>query len=152
MIMPSPDTAALAARIIAAVEQLIPEYLADPADRNIANGNLAICIIDEAGQIYGRMFGPDQNRKRQSFRVAWTKASQVWITGMKTGEYEKAVYGGQVDESRYGISRPDLIGWEGGQPFTLPDGTRLSVGVSGLRGVSDLAIAVRALKNLRLVP
>ena len=147
--MTSTETAAVAARIIAAVEELLPDFLADPADRAVANGNLGVCIIDEAGQIHGRMFGPDQNRKRQSFRVAWTKASQVWITGMKTGEYEKAVYSGQVDEARFGISRPDFIGWEGGQPFTLRDGTRLSVGVSGLRVISDLAIARRALRMLQ---
>jgi glc operon protein GlcG len=148
--MPFPDTATLATKIIAAVEQLLPEYLADPADRNIANGNLGVCIIDETGRVFGAMFGPDKNRKRQSFRVAWTKASQVWITGMKTGEYEKAVYSGQVDESKFGISRPDLIGWEGGQPFTMRDGSRLSVGVSGLRGVSDLSIALRAMQQLHL--
>ena len=97
------------------------------------------------------MIGPDQIRKRHCFRVAWTKASQVWITGMKTGEYEKGVFGGQIDESRFGISRPDFIGWEGGQPFTLADGTRLSVGVSGLRGASDLAIAARAVQAAGLV-
>jgi uncharacterized protein GlcG (DUF336 family) len=150
--MTTPDIATLAARIIAAIEDLIPEYLADAADRSVANGNIGVCLIDEAGRVFGRMFGPYQNRKRQSFKVAWTKASQVWITGMKTGEYEKAVYGGQLDESKYGIARPDLIGWEGGQPFTLPDGTRLSVGVSGLRGSSDLAIAARALQKLGLIP
>jgi hypothetical protein len=33
-----------------------------------------------------------QNKIRESFRVAWTKASQVWITGMKTGEYEKKIF------------------------------------------------------------
>ncbi len=149
--MSSIDSSAIATKIIAAIEHLLPEYLADPADRTVANGNLGVCIIDEAGCIHGAMFGSDRIRKRQSFRVAWTKASQVWITGMKTGEYEKAVYTGQVDEHKFGISRPDLIGWEGGQPFTLPDGTRLAVGVSGLRGVSDLAIAVRALQQLKLV-
>ena len=149
--MSSIDTSTIAAQLIAAIEKLLPEYLADPADRNIANGNVGVCIIDAAGGIHGAMFGPDRIRQRQSFRTAWTKASQVWLTGMKTGEYEKAVYTGQVDESKAGISRPDLIGWEGGQPFTLQDGTRLSVGVSGLRGVSDLAIAARAVQMLKLV-
>ena len=150
--MSSIDTSTVAAQIINAIERLLPEYLADPADRNVANGNVGICVIDEAGRIFGAIIGPDQNRKRQSFRVAWTKASQVWITGMKTGEYEQAVYTGQVDEAKFGIARPDLIGWQGGQPFTLKDGTRLSVGVSGLRGVSDLAIATRAVKALQLIP
>ncbi len=149
--MPSIDHSAIPAQLIAAIEALLPEYLADPADRNIANGNVGVCIIDEAGRIHGAQFGPDRIRKRQSFRTAWTKASQVWITGMKTGEYERAVFTGQVDEHKFGIARPDFVGWEGGQPFTLPDGTRLSVGISGLRGVSDLAIAVRAMQQLKLV-
>ncbi len=149
--MSTSDSSIIANQIINAIAKLLPEYLADPADRNTANGNLGVCIIDAAGRIQGAMFGPDRIRQRQCFRTAWTKASQVWLTGMKTGEYEKAVYTGQVDESKAGISRPDLIGWEGGQPFTLKDGTRLSVGVSGMRGVSDLAIAARAVKELQLV-
>ena len=33
-------------KLIAAVEALIPEYMADPEDKNISGGNLAICIID----------------------------------------------------------------------------------------------------------
>lgn len=32
----------------------------------------------------------------------------------------------------------DLVGYEGGQPITLPDGTKLAVGFSGFRGTSDL--------------
>jgi uncharacterized protein GlcG (DUF336 family) len=138
------QSASAADRIISEMEKLIPEYLLQPEDRNIANGNMAICLIDEAGQIFGRVFGDYKIRGREAFKVAWIKASQVWITGMKTGEYEKAVYSGSVDERKYGIQRPDLIGWQGGQPITLKDGTRLSVGVSGIRGIHDLEIAIRA--------
>jgi glc operon protein GlcG len=82
--------------------------------------------------------------------VAWTKASQVWITGLKTGEYEKLAFAGQINEDDYGIIRPDYIGWEGGQPLTLSDGTKLSVGFSGFRGVSDLEIVVKAIKKAKL--
>jgi glc operon protein GlcG len=38
-----------------------------------------------------------------------------------------------------------LIGWEGGQPLSLKNGSNLSVGFSGFRGVTDLEIMVRAL-------
>jgi glc operon protein GlcG len=137
-------TAAQAAAIIAGIERLLPEYLANKTDREICDGNVAVCIIDAQGGVYGRLFGLDKNRMRQAYKVAWTKASQVWITGMKTGEYEHAVFTHVVDEKKFGIIRPDFIGWEGGQPLVLKDGTRLSVGVSGMRGTSDLEIAARA--------
>ena len=136
--------AALATAIIAGIERLLPEYLANKTDREIGDGNVAVCIIDEQGGVYGRLFGLDKNRMRQAYKIAWIKASQVWITGMKTGEYEHAVFTCAVDEKKFGIIRPDFIGWEGGQPFVLKDGTRFSVGVSGMRGTSDLEIAARA--------
>jgi uncharacterized protein GlcG (DUF336 family) len=130
--------------IIAGIERLLPEFLANPDDLAVSGGNVAVCIVDERGGVHGRLFGKDKNRMRQAYKVAWIKASQVWITAMKTGEYERAVFTGAVDEKKFGIIRPDFIGWEGGQPLALKDGTRLSVGVSGLRGKSDLEIAARA--------
>jgi len=132
--------------LIDSIEKLIPEYLQNPEDFSISSGNLAICIIDENNSVYGKMIGTDKNRIRQSYKIAWIKASQVWITGYKTGEYERLVYTNQVDESKYGISRPDLLGWEGGQPITLKNGTKLSVGFSGFRGASDIEIVLRALE------
>ena len=89
---------ALIQNLIAALEKRIPEYLAVEADQKLNGGNCALCIVDEAGGVYGKMFGTDKIRQRQCFRVAWTKASQVWITGYKTGEYETLVFTGQVDE------------------------------------------------------
>ena len=138
----------LIGRLLAALGDLIPRYMADPLDKNISSGNVAVCIIDETGQVYGKIFGQDKTRSRQSFKVAWTKASQVWMTGMKTGEYEKKVFNGQIADGAHGISKPDLIGWEGGQPIVLKDGTKLSVGFSGFRGVSDLDIVARAVASV----
>ena len=129
---------------IATVERLLPEYLANPADVKNNKGNTAICIIDENGQVFGKIFGKDKIISRNIFRIAWTKASQVWITGVNTGEYEKQVFNKQIDEHLFGIEMPDLIGWEGGQKVILKDGTSLSVGFSGMRGVSDLEIVTRA--------
>ena len=127
------------------IENLIPVYMQNQEDKNIANGNVAVCIIDENGMVFGRMFGTNKPRLRQSYKVAWTKASQVWLTGVKTGEYEKMVFNQLVEENGNGIEAPDLIGWQGGQPLTLSDGTKLSVGFSGFRGVVDLEIMVKAL-------
>src|SRR3979411_123152 len=97
-----------------AIEKLIPFYMQKPEDKRIANGNVAICVIDDKGQVYGKMFGTDKARLRQSYKVAWTKASQVWLTGVKTGEYERMVFNNEVEENANGIEAPDLIGWVGG--------------------------------------
>jgi uncharacterized protein GlcG (DUF336 family) len=137
--------------IISAIEKLIPEYMKIPEDSIKTDGNVAVCIIDEDGYIYGKMFGKDKIISRRIFKIAWTKASQVWITSMKTGEYEKLVFNNQIDDSIYGIEKPDLIGWQGGQPVTLKDGTKLSVGFSGFRGISDIEIVVKALSDIKLI-
>ena len=120
----------------------------NPEDNCISKGNLAVCIIDEDGLIHGKLFGTDMPRLRQSYKVAWTKASQVLLTGVKTGEYEKMVFNKEVSENANGIEAPDLIGWEGGQPLKMKNGTRFSVGFSGFRGKSDLEIMVKALNRV----
>jgi uncharacterized protein GlcG (DUF336 family) len=131
------------------ISALVPDYMNIEEDRLKANGSIATCIIDKDGNVYGRIVGDDKVLGRERYRVAWTKASQVWITGIKTGEFEKLAFTNQIDERKFGIRRPDYIGWEGGQPITLSDGTILSIGVSGFRSVSDLEIAVRAIAMLK---
>jgi len=128
-----------------AIGELIPRYMQVLEDEIISHGNLAVCVIDEAGQIHGRLYGSLKPRLRQSYKVAWTKASQVWLTGVKTGEYERLVFNKEVDENANGIEAPDLIGWEGGQPVTLKSGYKLSVGFSGFRGTTDIEIVLKAL-------
>ncbi|ACU03248.1 hypothetical protein Phep_1027 [Pedobacter heparinus DSM 2366] len=135
-------------KIIDGVSDLVPLYLENEEDRAKSNGNLAICLIDAEGMVHGKVFGTDKIRGREAFRVAWVKASQVWITGFKTGEYERLVFNKEIEEDRFGIRKPDYIGWEGGQPITLPGGSIVSVGVSGLRSVSDLEIVLRALDRI----
>ena len=105
--------------IILAVEQRLPEFLAQEEDRNNIDGICALCLIDDTGGIHGKLFGRDKIRLRNSFRLAWIKASQVWITGLKTGEFEKQVYSGALDDATFGIIRPEFIGWEGGQRLKL---------------------------------
>lgn len=143
--MNEPNIKETISRIISNVSELVPSYMQKQADLAKANGNVAICIIDEEGNVYGKIFGTDKIRGRESYRVAWTKASQVWITGMKTGEYEKQVFNNEIDEHKYGIKKPDFIGWEGGQPLQFSDGARLFVGFSGFTGISDLQIVLRSL-------
>jgi glc operon protein GlcG len=142
--MPSTEIEKLTSNI----EELVPIYMAIPEDYAKANGVASLCIIDEEGRIYGKVFGNDKLRGRDSFRIAWTKASQVWLTGYKTNEYEKLVFADQIDPQQFGIKLPDLVGWLGGQPVTLRDGTKLSVGFSGFRGASDLEIVVKALEKI----
>lgn len=143
--MENKETILIIQRLFDTIASLIPQYMEIEADRNIANGNVAVCVIDDYGGVHGKMFGTNKPRLRQSYKVAWTKASQVWLTGMKTGEYERRVFNKEVPENANGIEAPDLIGWEGGQPLTMKNGNKLSVGFSGFRGVTDLEIMVRAL-------
>ncbi|HXB33837.1 MAG TPA: heme-binding protein [Puia sp.] len=150
--MENPKLVAIISKMFAEIERLIPVYMQNAEDKAIAGGNVAICIIDENGMVHGRMFGTNKPRLRQSYKIAWTKASQVWLTGVKTGEYEKMVFNQLVEENGNGIEAPDLIGWQGGQPLTLPDGSKLSIGFSGFRGVVDLEIVVKALdKALNII-
>jgi uncharacterized protein GlcG (DUF336 family) len=133
------------------LDELVPLQRNVDADKTIANGNVAVCLIDEAGEVFGKLFVNDNKiRTRESFRIAWIKASQVWLTGMKTGEFEKKVYSGELSERISGINKPDFIGWDGGQPVTLKDGTKLSVGFSGFRGVTDLEIVLKAVKQMEV--
>jgi uncharacterized protein GlcG (DUF336 family) len=143
--MEHPEMAAFILSLISKVEQLLPAYLELEEERLKARGGIAICIIDPQGNVYGKLFGEDKLVARERYRTAWVKASQVWITGIRTGEFERLVYTGEIDEATFGIRKPDYIGWEGGQPIHLPDGTILSVAFSGLRGATDLEIVNRAL-------
>ena len=123
-----------------------------PEDARISNGNAAVCLIDEQGLVHGKLFGTDRVRQRQSFRVAWTKASQVWLTGVETGEYERRVFTGEIPENANGIDNPDLIGWVGGQPLTLSNGLQFAIGFSGFRGTTDKQIVLDTFKKLHLIP
>lgn len=144
--MAQTEIAGIITALIDKVEKLIPEYLQLEEERKKARGGIAICIIDPEGSVYGKMFGEDKILARERYRTAWIKASQVWITGIRTGEFERLVYNGEIDEATFGIKKPDYIGWEGGQPIHLPNGIVLAIGFSGLRSATDLEIVNRALE------
>jgi uncharacterized protein GlcG (DUF336 family) len=89
-------------------------------------------------------------RQRDTAGTAWKKASQVWLTWIATGEYERKVYNGEVEWWRFGVMKPDLIGWEGGLPVRSSDGSLVSLGFSGFRGETDVAILKEALAAIGL--
>jgi uncharacterized protein GlcG (DUF336 family) len=122
----------------------IPGYERSDADWRISEGNVAVCIIDDNGKIYGKIWGQDKLRGRKFFDVAYRKASQVWITGYATNDYEKLVFADKLNYREFGIELPDLMGWQGGQPIQLDSDTRISCGFSGFKGVNDLAIVKKA--------
>lgn len=122
----------------------IPNFKTSDIDWKISDGNVAICIIDHAGNIYGKIWGNDKVRGRGFYDIAYRKASQVWITNMKTGEYEVEVFSGRINYKEFGIELPDLMGWEGGQPLQLDSKTRIYCGFSGFEGINDLAIVKSA--------
>ena len=150
---PSEITAA-ATQLIAEIEKLIPAAMQNPEDRDNSHGNVTLMIIAEDGQIFGRMFGTDNRVRRGTSRIAWQKATQVWMTAQATGQFEKQVYGGaQVDPGQFGLQHPDLIGWDGGLPVIAGDGTKLAVAMSGFSGKTDCNIirnAVARVPGLRM--
>ncbi len=137
-----------AERLLAGIEALVPACMENPADRDNSHGNVTAFIVAESGQIFARMFGADRLRQRGTCRVAWQKATQVWLTGIATGRYEELVYSKRLDPSKFGINHPDFIGWDGGLPVELADGTQLAVAVSGFTGETDCAIIRRAVAKL----
>jgi hypothetical protein len=143
--MTMPDSPAIAAQLVEEVAKLIPEFLRDPADREMSKGgNAAFAVIDTAGGVHGRIFGNDKAKGRWCFGIVNRKLIQVWSTGYATGRFEELVYAGKLDDEPFGINRPDFIGWEGGVPLLLSDGSLIAAAFSGFRGFNDVAIVERA--------
>ncbi len=131
-------------KMFESITEQIPDYKNSEADWSISQGNVSVCVIDDAGNIYGKIWGIDKLRGRRFFDIAYRKASQVWITGYATNEYERLVFTDKLNYKDFGIELPDLMGWLGGQPIQLDAETRISCGISGFTGVNDLAIVKNA--------
>ncbi|OIQ97072.1 hypothetical protein GALL_208970 [mine drainage metagenome] len=142
--MSTPSSPGIGERLVAEIARLVPEFLQDPVDREMSHGNAAVCVIDASGAVHGRIFGDEPSRGRWCFGIVNRKAIQVWSTGYSTGRFEELVYSGKLDEGRFGINRPDFIGWQGGVALELDDGTPLAAAFSGFRGEKDVEIVVRA--------
>lgn len=143
------------ARLVEAIERHAPSFLAAPEDFDIARGNLVFVAVDDAGRVQGRYWGDDPVRQRESAMVAWSKVNQVKLTRTATGLYERLVYAGRKNWWEYGIPLPQFIGWEGGLPASLADGSFVALALSGLRQDKDcelLARAVAETEGIALVP
>ena len=123
-----------------AVESIVPKYLQVQEDFQIADGNMALYILDGDGNMYGRMFGSDRAKQRISGKVAWHKVTQVWLSEKPTGVYEKLVYNNEVNWWEFGVPKNEFIGWEGGMPAVLEDGSKIAIALSGLRGDKDCEV------------
>lgn len=142
--MDAAQTRAFIERFIEEAGKMVPEYMENPEDAMRAQGGCSMCVIDAEGNVFGKMFGTAPIQMRETYRIAWVKASQVHITGYPTGEFERLAFNGEINERQYGIRRPDYIGWPGGVPLVTKDGTKLSAAFSGFRGISDVEILQRA--------
>jgi len=130
------------------MDTLIPEYLKNPNDFAIAEGNVSCLIMDESGNVFGKHWGTDRVRQRKSAQVAMQKVLQVWLTDTATGAYEEQVYSKQKNWWEYGIPLPELIGWEGGLPARLTDGTKVAIAFSGFYGDKDAALIRQAASSI----
>jgi len=141
---------AMTRNLVDEVERLLPEFLGDPTDGPMGAGGSAVIAIDQCGRIHGKIFGADKDRGRWCFGIAMRKVAQVWQTGYATGRFEELVYSGKLDEAKFGVNRPDFIGWLGGVPLRRPDGLPVAAAFSGMRGESDVAIIERAAAKVGL--
>lgn len=141
-------TPSLAQQLCDEIARLVPVFLEDPIDAKQSQGNAACLAIGPDGDVAGRIFGTDRARGRWCFGIAQRKVSQVWATGYATARFEELVFAGKLDEHQFGLSRPDFIGWEGGVPLWLENGSLLAAAFSGFRGIKDVEIVQRAARSL----
>ena len=135
---------AIAEEFVEGVARLVPRFLTDPIEATMSGGNAAVCVIDDDGRVYGRVFGDNKGRGRVSFATASRKVAQVWVTGYATGRFEELVFTGKIDDKQFGIIRPEFIGWQGGVPLRFDDGSPLAAAFSGFRGEKDVEIIEQA--------
>ena len=131
-------------KLVAEVVRRFSFFLKDPIDWEMSKGNAAVVVIEYDGTVRGHIFGDDRAKGRWCFGIANRKVIQVWSTGYHTGRFEELVYAGKIDEGKFGLNRPDLIGWEGGVPLMTADGQLIAAAFSGIRGINDTAIIEQA--------
>ena len=131
-------------KLTAEVIRLAPEYTKNPEDIQWNKGNGVFLCIESDGAIRGHIFGDDKEIQHKCYEVGVRKLLQVWRTGYHTGHFEQLVYAGKLDEGKFGVQKPTLIGWEGGVPLLTPDKKLIAAAFSGFTGTSDIAIIERA--------
>jgi glc operon protein GlcG len=140
----SPMAESYSEKLVAEVIRIFPSFMKDPIDWEMSKGNAAVAVIEPDGTIRGHIFGEDRAKGRWCFGIVNRKVIQVWSTGYATGRFEELVYAGKLDEGKFGVNRPDFIGWEGGVPLLTPEGKLIAAAFSGVRGVNDIAIIEQA--------
>lgn len=135
-------------RLFVALEKRIPGFLEEPDDMAISQGNAVMLVIDGNGDVHGKYVGPDPVKQVELGQVAWKKAVQVRLTRVSTGRYEELAYSRRLHWWKYGIPLPEFVGWDGGIPGVLSDGTPLAIAFSGFRGEKDVEILRRAMQDV----
>ena len=138
-------------KLIAEVVRIYPDYLANPLDGERNGGCSAVFALGPDGIVHGHVFGADRALGQKVYQIATRKLLQVWRTGYATGRFEELVYAGKLDEGRFGIQRPDFIGWQGGIPLLTPEGELIAAAFSGFRGFKDVELLERAAEAVGLV-
>ena len=131
-------------KLTAEVIRLAPEYIKNPEDIQWNKGNGVFLCIESDGAIRGHIFGDNKEIQHKCYEIGVRKLLQVWRTGYHTGHFEQLVYAGKLDEGKFGVQKPTLIGWEGGVPLLTPDKKLIAAAFSGFMGTSDIAIIERA--------
>ncbi len=69
--MSRPDLRELTNGLFAEIEWLSPKYAAVAENAAVNAGNTAVIAIGPAGDVYGRFFGTDRVRLRDTAGTAW---------------------------------------------------------------------------------
>jgi glc operon protein GlcG len=135
-------------RLFESLAKRIPDFLREPDDLAISRGNAVMLVIDGNGDVHGRYVGADPVKQVELGQVAWKKAVQVRLTRVATGRFEEFAFSRRLNWWEYGIPLPELVGWDGGLPAILSDGTPLALAFSGFRGEKDVEILRQAVQDV----
>ena len=56
---------AIVSKMFTEIKKFIPVNTENQDDKNLADGNFTVCIIDENGMLFGGMYGKDKPSLRQ---------------------------------------------------------------------------------------
>ena len=68
------------------IDKLIPAYMQISEDSIISNGNVAVCIIDASGMVYGKMFFLWGSLSRNSTLIFFASGSSAILNSKETFE------------------------------------------------------------------
>ena len=68
---------------MATIEELVPVYISIPEDQAKSKGIASLCMIGEDGQVYGKIFGTDKLRGRDSLKLHGPKPAKYGLPVLK---------------------------------------------------------------------